>query len=708
MNFLAPLFLLGTLAVTLPVIFHLMRRRSREKIPFSSLMFLSPTPPRVTRRSHLEHILLLILRCLVLCLLALGFARPFFQQAASKIQTGHPGKRLLVLVDTSASMRRSGVWSIALSKTQAALKSAAPQDQVALYVFDRNLRGLVSFEEWTGMAPGDRAVMAMKRLSDNSPGWFATHLGKALIEAAEILEAGLQRNNPEGSLETRQILLVSDLQEGSRLEGLQGYEWPRGLEVTIESIQPKKSSNAGLQWLAEESDSNLTGPESEPKLRVSNASDSQREQFQIHWLRDLAPSSAKLETVDAYVPAGQSRIVSAPRSINGWTEGRLQLTGDDETFDNTIYLLPPTAEKLKLIYLGSDTEQDATQPLYFLRRAFPETRRQTIEIVARQPGSNLLSNELAEATLMVIADPVSGAQTQVIQQFLAAGKTALVLMKSPAAGITVGGILGINNLEVREAPSTRYAMLGQIDFQHPLFAPFADPRYSDFTKIHFWRHRQLPPETLVSARVICRFDNGDPALIQTNIGPGSLMVFTAGWHPADSQLALSSKFVPLLQALLELSRTFKPPLRQYWTGDEINLAFAGTAGLLRITKPDGTGVELAAGNRKFTQTDLPGLYTVAVMPAPVRFVVNLAPEESRTGPLPLVDFERLGVPLRNARAEDGKQIEIVRQRRQAAELENQQKLWQWLILTSLVVLIMETALAGWLTHHRSTQPEVQT
>ena len=45
---------------------------------FSSLMFLRPTPPRVTRRRKLEHLFLLLLRCLCLLLLATGFARPFF------------------------------------------------------------------------------------------------------------------------------------------------------------------------------------------------------------------------------------------------------------------------------------------------------------------------------------------------------------------------------------------------------------------------------------------------------------------------------------------------------------------------------------------------------------------------------------------------------------------------------------------------------
>ena len=62
MSFLAPLFLLGTLAVVGPIIFHLIRRTTREQTPFSSLMFLQPTPPRVTRRSRLENLWLLLLR----------------------------------------------------------------------------------------------------------------------------------------------------------------------------------------------------------------------------------------------------------------------------------------------------------------------------------------------------------------------------------------------------------------------------------------------------------------------------------------------------------------------------------------------------------------------------------------------------------------------------------------------------------------------
>src|ERR1044071_1955406 len=113
MSFLAPFFLIGGLAIAGPIIFHLVRRTTRERTLFSSLMFLLPSPPRLSKRHRLEHILLLILRCIALALLALGFARPFLRQAPINDPSAAEPKRIIVLVDTSASMRREGLWAAA-------------------------------------------------------------------------------------------------------------------------------------------------------------------------------------------------------------------------------------------------------------------------------------------------------------------------------------------------------------------------------------------------------------------------------------------------------------------------------------------------------------------------------------------------------------------------------------------------------------------
>src|SRR5688572_25921745 len=187
MNFLAPFFLLGGIAIAAPIIYHLIRRTTRERTRFSSLMFLLPSPPRLSKRHRIEHWLLLLLRCLALLLLALGFARPFFKQTEFNDPTSAQPKRTIVLVDTSASMRRTGLWDEARARVEAVLRRAGPADQIAIFTFDRQATAIMPFEQWNRTAPTDRVPYALGRLGGVTPGWAGTHLGNALVTAAEAL-----------------------------------------------------------------------------------------------------------------------------------------------------------------------------------------------------------------------------------------------------------------------------------------------------------------------------------------------------------------------------------------------------------------------------------------------------------------------------------------------------------------------------------------
>ena len=681
MSFLAPLFLLGALAVVGPIIFHLIRRTTREVTPFSSLMFLSPTPPRVTKRSRLENLWLLLLRCLVIALLALGFARPFLQRAAdSPALPPGAGKRTVLLVDASASMRRETLWADALRTTDDALRNAAPVDEVAVLVFDRGVRTVVSFEDWRAMNPGERAPASSQRLGALTPGWGASHLDSAMLHAAELLDQSA-KDGPH----PREIVVIGDLQEGSRLDALQGYEWPRGLDVVLAPVRAAHLENAGVHWLSEADESEKPGDDTPLRLRVTNAAESKREQFHLTW-------NGATEKLDAYVPAGQSRVVRATKPPAGATA--LTLTGDDTDFDNTVFLLPPQPALIPVLFIGEDADDDVRGSLYYLRRAFPDTRRQRVEIVAHRGAEAVPAFQLQQAQLAILGDGASEAAVASARQFAREGRIVIVPLTSAAGGATLASLLETPVAGMTEGTVKDYAMLAQIDFQHPLFAPFADPRFSDFTKIHFWKYRRLD---LAGSRVLARFDNGDAAIVQAPLGKGSVVVLASSWRPVDSQLALSSKFVPLLHALLEQSSNLPVQKAQYFIGDEVPLPPGAQP--LTVRKPDGEEVPCAAGS-KFSATDQPGIY--AVTPGTLRFVVNLAPEESRVAPLPPSRFTSLGVPLRDAATATPAEIAMRDSRAQAAEIENRQKLWRWLIVAVLGVLLLETLIAGRLSRAVTT------
>lgn len=339
MSFLAPWFLLGGAAVALPVVFHLIRRRVRERVPFSSVMFLKPSPPRLTRRNRLEHVLLLVLRGLVLCLLAMAFARPFWREDVPELAPVTLERTWVVLVDTSASMRRDGMWNLAKRKVVEVARRAAVGDALALVTFDREARILVGWELWSRSVPGDRAGLVESAIEAVSPTWASTHLDKGLMTAAELLQEGRTATRDTPGV----VTVISDFQDGAVLDGLASYAWPKGIAVVAEVISPRVAGNAGLSWLSAEKDRWVVKAEEKQRFLVANSPDSLRDQFQLQW-DGLAGTSA---SVDVYVPAGQTRTVELPVPADAGLALRARLAGDLDTFDNQVHVIAHRSEPVR-------------------------------------------------------------------------------------------------------------------------------------------------------------------------------------------------------------------------------------------------------------------------------------------------------------------------------------------------------------------------
>jgi len=435
------------------------------------------------------------------------------------------------------------------------------------------------------------------------------------------------------------------------------------------------------------------------------------------------------------VSGGQAPITQDPPNLTpeGARSTRILLQGDEEDFDNSVFVIPPDTARLSVLYLGNDAEKDARQPLYYLLRAFQDTQRQKVSVLVRPGAAPLPATETATAALFIVTDALAEERARALREQVAAGKTLLFALRNDACAPTLELLLGLNHLSIQEARPPAYAMLAEMDFRHPLFAAFADPRFSDFTKIHFWKYRRVDATAIPNARVVAKFDTGDPALLEIPIGRGRVLVLTSGWQPDDSQLALSTKFVPFLYSLLEASGGAAPPPAQFHVGDVVPLPSVAGAlkSALTVRAPDGSELSLVAGETNFTQTFLPGIYTLspptrrAAAPSQrggegqgegnfiasqpqqsARFAVNLDDRESRTAPLPGDELERLGVPLSHqltVASQSARQIRL-----QNAELEARQKLWRWFIVATLVVLLLETWLAGRTARRKKTPVETAT
>ncbi len=689
MGILVPLYLAGLTALSLPLILHLVRRTPRGRQEFSSLMFLSPTPPRLTRRSRLDQILLLLLRLAALALVTLAFCRPFLREAASLSFADLTGKRLAILIDTSASMKRGDVWQQAIKVAEKQLDDLNPQDDVALFAFSDRLRTIIDFQK-EGAAPiSDKPQVVRNRLKDLQPEWGSTDLGTALVAVASELDTASDiRQSP---LEP-QIVVISDFQSGSRIEALQSFEWPERVPVVTLAVAPTNTTNAHAQVLPAEEVNELA----DVRVRVVNSADSRGDQFTVEWAE---PKSSGVPT-DVYVPPGQTRIIRLPRGTDNLQADRVLLRGDDHDFDNTFFVVPPRKLAATLLYAGRDAAEDPEGLQLYLRLAVANDPLRQIEVRPLDVTKPLTAPGDVEPKIVVVSQPVTEQLRTALTKFVEQGGLLLLVPDGDEAATSVFSFFDdveyarsvAETAGAGESRSEKFLLLGEIDFTHPLFTPFAGPRYSDFTKIHFWKHLIVTLKLPTTTRVVARFDNGDPALLERSIDKGRVLALTSGWQPADSQLALSSKFVPLVGALLDLACGGTEVSESVSVGQPVTLQSSGQPEPFVVQTPDGREVRLAAEVSTFSETDQPGIYRAKLGSTETRFTVNLSAAESLTAPLDLEQLEQRGVYMGTEQTR-AQRIDRVRQQRDT-ELESRQKVWRWLIVVALGLLVLETWWAG--------------
>lgn len=697
MNFLALAFGLGGLAVALPILFHLIRRSPRTRQEFSSLIFLQPSPPRLTRRSRLDDWLLLLLRAGVISLIALAFMRPFIRDAGLIDERELVGRRMVILLDSSASMRQDTVWPRAMELAREALKELRVQDDFAIMLFDESTKLLLPFDDLERrQALEVKQELANKILSEQSPSWAGTNLASGLMEALDLIENQFDGQN---AAMRHRIVLISDMQAGASIEATQEITWPDQVAVDVRYAIEKPAANATPRLLID------TNNDKKSRLRVTRSAAPGTEQFQLKWHSEKV--AANLPQISMGVPAGTASVVEVDFP-DGIESGYLRLEGDEVDFDNTYYFVRPRASVPHVVYLGDDQLNDAEGALYYLSRALPGGT----DAVEAHPewgraGDTARSGKAPD--LIVVSKPVTTEQELELQRFVADGGTVLVVAADSGIVSSLSSLLKARPFEASDSPTTtldrgsqrdRYRLLIDLDFRHPLLQPFASPQFSNFTKIYFWRTQPVKIDD-ESVSVVARFDDDSPAIWETRIGAGRVVGFASSWRPTDSQLALSSKFVPLINRVLELNPRQKSVSASLVVGEPWWFPQADVESTVTIVRPDGKTETLSTSSEFFAATDIPGIYHATVGEQSYFFSVNLAAKESDIEIMPLEKLQSLGIRL-GASESTAAEIQALQLLNDRA-IESQQKIWKWLIVAALVLIVIETLIAGWKQRRKSLE-----
>jgi hypothetical protein len=680
MSFLAPLYLLAAVAIGLPILFHLIQRRPRGEQLFSSLMFLSPSPPRMVRRSRLDQWLLLLLRALALIAIAFAFMRPFFRSSDSTL-VGELGRQRLILVDTSASMQRSGAWDKAVALINATLDESTPQDLVALYRFDSSLTPVVSFDTIKETPRPERINLLRKSLASLKPTWLSTDMGRGLTVAAEAIQGAVNDQSEQESI-GGEIIVISDFAGNISLSQLEDFDWPKSVRVVPQVIDVSNKNNATLTAL------DITGTDKaeEEGLRVliHNAADSENSQFRLQFV-DNSDRVLKVLDTPYQVNANELRIIRLTEIPADATS--VQLLGDADPTDNRVYFSVPKKRPTYVWICQGAAEKPELQLGYFVERI--PLGSSTMEVFFKQvtPTDLTTSPDAKEVSLVIADASLDEAAATALRSYIEAGGKVVWALDQPVNDsnrqrleTALKAMLADQPAQITEGAVGDYAMWNRIEFQHPLFAPFADARYNDFTKLRTWRYRDIKIDNQDVSRSLVTFDNGAPAILELDIGAGNCWLLASGWQPAESQLALSTKFVPLMLGIFRYSSDAVKWPETVFVGQSLP-AIENTT----CQKSSGTALEAVAGNWTFAD---PGIYLLNKGEEISTLSVNVVPSEFQLSQLDPDRLEQLGLnlgalPTAEVVANSQRQLRNL-------ELENQQQVWRWCIALAILFVAMET------------------
>jgi hypothetical protein len=550
MGFLAPLFLAGAALIAIPWIVHQIRRPEREIARFSSLMFVPKVQKEVIQRQKIQHPWLMALRMLLLALLALAFSRPYHESPAPPSPDDAAYARHVILLDASGSMGTAGRFEEARKRALQLLDGFGANDRVAVATFDEAPRLLAALDG-PGDADAGSARRARRAIAAAEPGWRTTAYLPALQRAEALLAPGDGADEAESP--RRVMHLISDFQQAGMPDNAPAWRLSPLIELDAIDVGDEAPANRAVTDLVVEE---IAPDQLRVRGKVKNFGDDTDRPLQVQLVvddkviesRELALKRGHASQVQFAMPCDPARTAALT--------GRLQLTDDPLPGDDRFYFAWNRRERTRVWIVGETSGTGGYSAADLMRLVVPDAPGApwtTTVLPVLSPGD--LTNAATAPRILVLTE-VSGldaGSARALIDFCRRGGQALVLLGPgvDAARLNADllGAVGVT-CEGPRYPTLRettFDTFEWVDLGHPVFVPFRDARYNDFSALRFYNHQVLrTPAGDDSTRVLARFGDDSPAMIEMALGDGRLLLWTFSLDFEQTNLPKKATFVPLL------------------------------------------------------------------------------------------------------------------------------------------------------------------
>ncbi len=657
---LVPAFLVGALALGVPLLLHLRRRDRRRPVPFPSLMFLTALPTPSDRRRRLTDWPLLLLRAAIIAALVLAFARPFLR-SGEVVGTGGEGLTVLLL-DRSASMAAEGSierWRTAADSVIAALP---PGRRGAVIAFDTEADILAG-------PTADPALLRAAVATAPPPGG-GTRLGPAFRAAAGLLA---------GERVPGAVVLVSDMQR-SALSNSGSSALPRGVVVEQVAVTPVRRDNSAVVAVEVEPVGTRDGRRGVVVARIVRHGGV--DSVSRHVVLQLDGRDRGQRTV-TLPPEGMVTVAfDTVDFARAAVRVDVALDGDVLPSDDHYRAVLPAEQRSRvLLVVPRDVRADEFRYVEQALAIGSDPGFEVVRTSAADPAA------MAASQVVILLDVPLPDRDDVAQWLSQGGGLMVVAGDRLARRGALPATLALRGRGTRQRVDG--AGVGGVLVTHPALSGLADVGSAALTGVRVRRYAAVEPAD--QATVLARYDDGTPALLAAAVGQGRALLSTIPLGSNAGDFPLQVDYLPFLRGavgwLAGVDRT-----RLAWTAGE-PWPVPADLSVVTLREPGGNVLRPAAGSRQVVlrQSGFHEVFSRAqTASVPLVVAVNAPASEADLTPLASGDL-LLGVTdaVQPEAAMAPADLAVAREERQSP--------WRWLLLAVLGLVVVETAVAsiGW-------------
>lgn len=660
MAFIAPLFLVGLLAIALPFWLHRLQAQSSIRKPFSSAMLLESTEQRVHTQKKLKYFTLLALRVALLLLLAVAFAKPLLFRPPG-VQSDAAAGTHLIVVDTSASMGRTGVFAQALAAAQRVVDDVPDAAIVQIIAADGGLYQASELSADKGLHRAALPALSVSALRLNYGEMLA-----AIDRLAASLPAPVS------------LHLISDFQATAmpqRFSALVSTEIASFSAYPVGSGEPFNWSVQQLRETAEGVEVVLSGVGdrerlAEVELLLNGVVTDQR------GLSGTGPQTMRF-TLSDYAEGDNQIVIRI-------------LADDDLAIDNERYHVIERSVPTEVPLITYNVDG---LPVTYLSAALQSAAGNRFVVQTLLAGE-FDTRVLSRYSWLVVDDigSLDPEMERALTEFLSGGGNLLAFAGERTMSRDTVPISGH-----RHSPSTtslagnQFLSVGQVDAGHALLS-----QTEGWHNINF--SRSMPVEPLAGDQVLIRLENNEPFLIERKIGDGTLLLVLGGLDNRWNDLPLHPVFVSFIVESARYLSGARDISKSYIAGATLPLALVGSISG-QVVDPLGNSVLSLADTTREQQIKLhkPGFYTVYTTQGELSVAVNVDPAESDLKTIPQNVLARWQDAAGN---QDTATLTVSNET--TAQEPRATELWHWLLLLMTLVIIAESVLGNtYLTPRRA-------